>query len=525
LISNPNHVGSITGDLRDTHNDNRLIIYTSNSYSLDGNDDDWIIIDEAHERNNDLLLANNLKKLKDNSDKKPKVIITSASFKPSEYVKYFTGLKILLAEVEGVEPEYGPRNFLKEDVDNYIEKIVEIIYNDILPVNKTDKHNILVFLPSVATVKSLHGLLEMKLKDSRENIVDLYRGHIDVAEIKPRGTANIILATNVAETGITFDNLKYVIDSGWTNNSYYYPESDVNMLLKERLTNNMALQRWGRSGRSFVDPSDEAGPKIQGVIYCLYTEEFYNDSIKDYEGLPSVLTDKNDKFALETIATKGLRLMNDIPPQIRERNIESLYLLWAIDEKREITSIGHSMLRLGLEPRWAKIVLASIANDCVYPIVASISFMMTNTSIRGMPKMFNYNFSDQWEYWLLFKKYFQSQGLTEVANRFILIMRSLEKLGYKLENKIEDSDELWARFKQCLYSGLYMNMARLSDIENGVYVSNLNPEVIGRVSNSVVFTRDVSGAFPKKIVFDSATFSYNALGQPEYKFLNATRAD
>ncbi len=463
-----------------------------------------------------------------------RIIITSATIDPKEYEKYFkdAGWNVMVAEVEGVKPEYNDPIFLANDVDNYVEKSIDIITNDINAVNN-DKRNILVFLPSVSIIKSMRGTLGFKLDTMKGkfNIVELYRGHLNVEDIVDRDqkVVNIILATNVAETGITIDNLKYVIDSGWTNNGYYNPESNVDMLLKGRITGDMAKQRWGRVGRSFKERNNEAGGKIRGIIYGLYTENFYKKEIENYTGLPLVLTGRMDRLVLQNIKRGGLSLMDDIPPQSRERSTETLYLLWAVNDDREITDLGELILNLGLEPRWAKIILASVANDCVYPIVGAMSFIVSGMGIMGMPKMYNYNFSDHWEYWLLFKKYFRNDTFREVWARFTLIIKSLQRIGFKVEeesfNKIEDSDELWKRFKQCIYSGLYMNMARQSDNDPSVYISNMNPEVIGRVSNSVVFTKVVTSVFPKKIVYDTALLSYNSVGVAEYKFLNCTKAD
>jgi len=520
LTGTPELVGSITGDSRNLSGKGteRLILYTEGAYNTDSNDD-WIIIDEAHERKADVdfLLWGLLDKIGQGGKTSPKIIITSATIDPNEIIKYIREvnpkLKIRVAEIEGV-PAYYTTHFLKENVDNYVEKAVDIINNTINVENRTEKRNILVFLPSVAIIKSMSGILNRNKDNS--NIIEFYKGEIDFKSKMIGGIVNIILATNVAETGISIPNLKYVIDSGWTNNNYYNPESNVDMLLKEKITDNMAIQRWGRSGRN---------PDIKGCVYCLYTEDFYNAEIKNQNGLPSIITDRNDQILLKTLSINNIKLMDDIPPQIRERGIETLYLIWAIDEERKITDIGRKILDLRIEPRWGKMILAGIANDCVYPVVASISFIMTGTNTIGMPKMYNYYFSDHWEYWLLFTKYWNSPALIGVKNKFIQLNNILEKLNLRLDIKVEDSNDLWNRFKQCIYSGIYQNLACQSSDDPSVYISNMNPEVIGKVSGSSVFQKDFKSVFPKKIVYDSASLIYNAFGQAEYKFKNVSRAD
>lgn len=525
LTRNESLIGSITGQESNKSGNERLMIYTEAAYDVE-NKDDWVIIDEAHERTGsvDLLLANLIEQTP-----RKKLIITSATIDPEDYSKYLkeNGLKYIIAEVEGVKPIYNNPIFLAENVDNYVEKAADIIINDIRRDN-TDKRNIIVFLPSVATIKMLSGILSFKINDT-ENIVELYRGNIDVDDIidRKKGISNIILATNVAETGITIDNLKYVIDSGWTNKGYYNPESNVDMLLKERITEANATQRWGRSGRS----RDEKGNIINGVIYCLYTEDFYTREIKGYKELPSVMTGNVDRLVLEKINKVNLKLMDDIPPQSRERSIENLYLLWAIDDKRKITELGKMILDVRLDPRWAKIILAGVANDCLYPVMACISFIMEGVDKNAFPRVLNDKFSDHWEYWLIFKKYFRSTDsfeMNNVVSRFKLIAKSLERIGFNVHNVNEDNKDnnnLWSRFKQALYSGLYMNMARRSDIDHSVYISNMNPEVIGKVGSSNMFNMAAKDLFPKKIVFDSVILKYNSVGQAQYTFTNCTVAD
>ena len=521
-----NRSGSVSSKGHDVNKSDRLVIYTEGSYNI-YKKDDWIIFDEAHERATvaDILLS----QLIVNKDKK--IIITSATIDPNEYINYLTnnGYKkqdIMVAEIEGVKPEYNDPIFLNDNVDNYIDEAINIIVNNELYKNN-EKRNILVFLPSVNIIKLMKQNLGFKLDSlySNTNIVELYRNNINLDLIE-ENMINIILSTNVAETGVTFDNLKYVIDSGWTNNSYYNPENNVDMLFKGKITDNMAKQRWGRVGRSLIDKKDPSKGKIKGVIYCLYTKDFYEKEIKYFKGYPTILVNRVDDIILKIIEKQeNMNLITDIIPQNRQRSIENLYLLWAIDENKQITELGKMMLEMGMEPRWAKIILASIANNCVYPIVAAISFIITQTSIVNMPRMFNSNFSDHWEYWLLFKNYFKSDALSSVLNQFIRIINKLEYLGFQINNDIEDSHDLWNRFKQSIYSGLYMNMARQSETDPNVYISNMNPEVMGRVGNSVIFTKNISIAFPKKIVFDTALLSHNSIGMAEYKFLNVTKAD
>jgi HrpA-like RNA helicase len=87
----------------------------------------------------------------------------------------------------------------------------------------------------------------------------------------------VIIATNVAETGITINTLKYCIDTGWVFTNSFIGDFGSKILLSTNVTQNMAMQRRGRVGRK--------GP---GVWYGCYTEELFN--LFTINKLPDIIT-------------------------------------------------------------------------------------------------------------------------------------------------------------------------------------------------------------------------------------------
>uniref|UniRef100_A0A0A9X368 Pre-mRNA-splicing factor ATP-dependent RNA helicase prp22 n=1 Tax=Lygus hesperus TaxID=30085 RepID=A0A0A9X368_LYGHE len=90
-----------------------------------------------------------------------------------------------------------------------------------------------------------------------------------VFEPTPPGTRKVVLATNVAETSITIDNLYFVIDSGYCKQNIFDPRRGMEQLRVVPISQAQAKQRRGRAGR--------IGP---GKCFCIYTEEqFASDMV------------------------------------------------------------------------------------------------------------------------------------------------------------------------------------------------------------------------------------------------------
>jgi HrpA-like RNA helicase len=141
---------------------------------------------------------------------------------------------------------------------------------------------------------------------------DRKTGKTKVSFAKP--VRRVIAATNVGETGITIDTLRYVIDTGFVNSSEYTPNYNVNMLINKPVTQGMYKQRRGRSGR-----------KAPGTSYAMYTRETYD--LLQEDQYPDII---KEKIALVVLNL----LVKELDPDNRNNN-ETLYELFVKERQNK----------------------------------------------------------------------------------------------------------------------------------------------------------------------------------------------
>lgn len=211
--------------------------------------------------------------------------------------------------------------------------------------------DILVFLPGVGEIKRVFDNLEAEGLDA---VVHPLYGDLTFKKqqeaILPRrdGVRKVVLATSIAETSLTIEGVKIVIDSGLSRVPRFDPRSGLTRLETIRVTRDAADQRAGRAGR--------LGP---GICYRLWTQGsnlFLVDQRK-----PEILEADLAPMLLE-LAQWGVRNPNDLtwitpPPQgAVNQGRELLVQLEALDDNG-ITSRGRKMLQLPTHPRIAHLLL------------------------------------------------------------------------------------------------------------------------------------------------------------------------
>ncbi len=236
-----------------------------------------IIIDEAHERKVQIDLIMLFLKNLLQSGRRPdlRVIIMSATIDGEKYQNYFAGVNSNIIMVSG-QPNHPIKvNFLDEPAKNYLPAGLEITESII---NKQIKKDILFFIttsrealdtckyirpkfPKVFCVE-VYSEMDKNLQiyaEARDKFMEL--GNYD---------QKLVMATNVAESSLTIDGLKYVIDSGHELFSYFDPETMGHVLETRLITKAQCLQRRGRVGRT--EP---------GICYHLLTKSQFN-SLKEF---------------------------------------------------------------------------------------------------------------------------------------------------------------------------------------------------------------------------------------------------
>ncbi|HEV2696176.1 MAG TPA: ATP-dependent RNA helicase HrpA [Verrucomicrobiae bacterium] len=313
-----------------------------------------IIIDEAHERslNIDFLLGYLKGLLAKRSDLK--LIITSATIDTQTFSKAFNDAPII--EVSGrlypVEVIYAPFDAESEERGDitYVDAAVRAAETALCEPGNGD---ILIFMPGERDIRETCDLLEGRFGREAE-IIPLF-GLLSAADqqrvFATSAHRKIIVATNIAETSLTIPGIRYVIDSGLARISRYNPRTRTKRLPVEPVSQSSANQRKGRSGR------------VQdGVCIRLYSEEDFNERPQYTQ--PEI---QRANLAEVILRMKAYRLgdieafpfVNPPPPSAIQGGYLLLQELGALDEKRELTQLGHDLSRLPIDPTLGRMLLQS----------------------------------------------------------------------------------------------------------------------------------------------------------------------
>ncbi|MFP5382573.1 MAG: ATP-dependent helicase HrpB [Gammaproteobacteria bacterium] len=236
--------------------------------------------------------------------------------------------------------------------------------------------SMLVFLPGVGEIRRAQAALSGRLP-ADVRIVPLY-GDLGGAEqdaaISPAaaGTRKVVLATSIAETSITIDGVRIVVDAGWERRPQFDPGSAMTRLVTRRVSAASAEQRRGRAGRT-----------APGVCWRLWSE---TEQLSPFSP-PEIAEADLSGVALE-LAQWGTRdprdlAWLDVPPKPAwEQGVALLQLLEAVDADGAITAHGKRMLSIGLPPRLAHLVVRGREQGCGR-LAADIAALLSERDLLG----------------------------------------------------------------------------------------------------------------------------------------------
>jgi ATP-dependent helicase HrpB len=174
------------------------------------------------------------------------------------------------------------------------------------------------------------------------------------AAVAPGARRKIVVATNVAETSITIEGIRHVVDSGLARIHRHDPRRGIDALLIEPISQASAAQRAGRAGRT-----------APGTCTRLWSAE----EIRPEAEAPEIHRVDLADTALQLLAM-GVDDLADFPwldapePAARERAAGLLRALGAIDDGA-LTDLGRQMSRLPTHPRWARFLIAAAGRGCL----------------------------------------------------------------------------------------------------------------------------------------------------------------
>jgi len=318
-----------------------------------------LIFDEFHERHlfTDVTLAMALR-LQATARPDLTLIVMSATLDSAAVEKYLAPCRVLRSEgrMFPVRMEYLPKPVdpAKTAVWELAADVAERLLRD------EPEGDVLVFMPGAYEINKTIQALKARPRASHCALLPLHgelSSHDQDAAVAPAGRRKIIVSTNVAETSLTIAGVRLVVDSGQARVARFDPYRGIDTLWIERISRASADQRAGRAGRT-----------APGVCARLWSE-------REHGGLANAETPEIRRVDLaETLLmlkAAGFDKAASFPwfeppePKSVERAERTLEDLGAADESGRITSIGRRMLAFPLHPRYARMLLAAEALECV----------------------------------------------------------------------------------------------------------------------------------------------------------------
>src|SRR6185369_1341266 len=312
-----------------------------------------VLFDEFHERSLDadlgLALARDAQQgLRDDL----KLVVMSATIDGARVAKLLGDAPVIESQGRAfpVETRYVGRN-PREPIERQVADATARAL-------RADAGSALVFLPGQAEIRRTETLLNERVSDAAIDVVTLY-GALDAQTQdraiapSPPGRRKAVLATSIAETSLTIEGVRIVIDSGLARVPRYEPDVGLTRLETVRVSRAAADQRRGRAGRT--EP---------GVCYRLWDEP-QTASLEAY-ARPEMLSADLSGMLLDLAqwgATDPARLaFLDPPPSGALTEARALLAeLGAIDEQGRITEEGKKLRQLPLPPRLARMVVDAAA--------------------------------------------------------------------------------------------------------------------------------------------------------------------
>lgn len=240
--------------------------------------------------------------------------------------------------------------------------------------------DVLVFLPGAREIRRVQGLLESAGLGSGVRVLPLFGDLASAAQDaalapSPQGTRKIVLATNIAETSLTIEGVRIVVDSGLVRRLVFDPATGMSRLETERISRASAEQRQGRAGRL-----------ASGVCYRAWSAEAQK-SLAPFTP-PEILAADLAPLALD-LALWGVRDANDLkwldaPPAAMLGSARDLLArLAAIDTEGRITAHGRKIASLSVHPRLAHMLLRASTLSRV-PLAAMLAALLSERDLlRG----------------------------------------------------------------------------------------------------------------------------------------------
>ncbi|TCU66677.1 ATP-dependent helicase HrpB [Bradyrhizobium sp. R2.2-H] len=310
-----------------------------------------ILFDEFHERSLDADLGLALARDAQTGLREDlRILVMSATLDGARVAKLLGDAPVVESEGRAFPVE---TRYLGRKADAQIERQMA---DAIASALRADSGSVLAFLPGAAEIRRTQNFLGERVHDASIEIVPLF-GALDAAvqdraiAPAPRGSRKVVLATSIAETSLTIEGVRIVVDSGLARVPRYEPDIGLTRLETVRASRAAVDQRRGRAGRT--EP---------GVCYRLWDEP-QTASLAAYTQ-PEILSADLSSLVLDLaqwgVSDPAALSFLDPPPQPAWKEAKSLLTeLNALDGDGRITAEGKSLRSLALPPRLARMIVDS----------------------------------------------------------------------------------------------------------------------------------------------------------------------
>ncbi|EOA36424.1 hypothetical protein CARUB_v10010941mg [Capsella rubella] len=472
-----------------------------------------VIVDEAHERtlSTDILFG----LVKDIARFRPdlKLLISSATMDAEKFSDYFDTAPIFSFPGRRYPVEINYTSAPEADyMDAAIVTVLTIHVREPLG-------DILVFFTGQEEIETAEEILKHRIRGLGTKIRELIICPIyanlpselqaKIFEPTPEGARKVVLATNIAETSLTIDGIKYVVDPGFSKMKSYNPRTGMESLLITPISKASATQRAGRAGRTSA-----------GKCYRLYTAFNYNNDLEE-NTVPEV---QRTNLASVVLALKSLGIhdlinfdfMDPPPAEALVKALELLFALGALNKLGELTKAGRRMAEFPLDPMLSKMIVVSDKYKCSDEIISIAAMLSIGGSIFYRPKdkqvhadnaRMNFhtgnvgdhiallkvysswketNYSTQWCY----ENYIQVRSMKRARDIRDQLEGLLERVEIEVSSNLNELDSV----RKSIVAGFFPHTAKLQ--KNGSYRTVKHPQTVHIHPNS-----GLSQVLPRWVVY------------------------
>ncbi|XP_050093581.1 ATP-dependent DNA/RNA helicase DHX36-like [Anopheles aquasalis] len=301
---------------------------------------------------------------------------------PADVVEYFHMISRYLPEIENKYPKKVLNALRRPETEC---KQHTLLVNLLHHISSSQPEGaILVFLPTIDQITMIHHMIyEHPMLKEIDLVVHMLHSKLSGKEQRqvfvkpPHGTRKIILATNIAESSITIDDVVYVINTG--RHMINVMLGNTCGLVEQWISKSNEVQRKGRAGRV-----------QEGICYHLYSRGRMRTFPENVP--PEILRIVLDEVIMQikvlrlgAVRTFMNRLLDKPSDEVIDTSLHLLARMKVIDHDQHLTPLGFQLAQLQMHPTVGKMVLLGCIFGCVDPI-ASIAATLSYKDAFVKPK-------------------------------------------------------------------------------------------------------------------------------------------